>query len=146
MKRALPIAITLTVLDIVLMVTLVTPLAVALMLALGQRWAWFLTPDVALPGDLTLPQVQAVYARWGFAGCAWYWLVVRNRLHGLDFVFAQRLPQAWDQSAFGLQVQGDLWWRRTAIWGGKFQRKTGWRLVIHEGLPYGVPCATITRA
>lgn len=144
MKHALRIAIPLAVLDLILLVTLITPAAVALMLLLRQRWSWLLTPDVPLPGDLTLPEVQTVYDAWGYGLCSLYWLGWRNRLHGLDFTFAQRLPMAWDESAMGLQTQGALWWCRRPILGGARQLKSGWRQVVVDGIPYGVPCFTIT--
>lgn len=138
------IALLINILDIAGLLTLAGPLLVLIMLLLGQRWKWLLTPDVELPGDLSLPAVKSIHDRWGFLITSLYWLGFRNRWHGLDFSFAQRLPLAWDQSAFGLQEQGDLWWLRYPL--GKFQFKAGWRLVVANGLPYGTPCCTITRA
>lgn len=122
------------------------PVLVFIMLKRGEQWKWLITPDVPLPGDLTLPVVKAWHDKRGDFWCSWYWLAWRNRWHGLDFRFAQRLPLAWDQSKMGLQTQGDLWWKREPIWGGKYQKKTGWRLCVVDGIPYGVPCATITKA
>jgi hypothetical protein len=131
-------ALLLTLLDFILLVTLVTPILILVMLVLRQRWAWLLTPDVALPGDLSVVKDR------GFFLTSFLWLM-RNRWHGLDFVFAKRLPLAWDQSKFGLQTQGDLWWLRYPL-GTKFQLKAGYRLNIVNNLPYGVPCCTITRS
>lgn len=146
MKYAKPclIALLINLLDIVALFTLIGPLLVFVMLLLGQRWKWLLTPDVELPGDLSLPAVKSIHERYGAFWCSWYWLALRNRWHGLDFAYAVRLPLAWDQSAFGLQEQGALWWLRYPI--GRLQFKAGYRLYVIDGLPYGVPCCTITKA
>lgn len=125
-------------LDLIFLVTLITPGLVLVMLTLGQQWKWLLTPDVPLPGDLSIVKDR------GFFLTSFLWLC-RNRLHGLDFVFAKRLPLAWDQAKFGLQVQGSLWWLRYPL-GTKFQFKAGYRLYIVNQLPYGVPCCTVTRS
>jgi hypothetical protein len=116
----------------------ILPFILLVMLASGQRWSWLLTPDVPLPGDLSVVKDR------GFFWTSFFWLM-RNRWHGLDFLFAKRLPLAWDNSAFGLQRQGKLWWLRYPL-GTKFQLKAGYRLYVVNGLPYGVPCLTITRS
>lgn len=146
MKYAKPclIALLINLLDIVALVTLIGPLLVFAMLMLGQRWKWLLTPDVELPGDLSIPAVKSIYDRWGAFVTSWYWLAIRNRWHGLDFAYAVRLPLAWDNGKIGFQEQGDLWWLRYPM--GQFQFKAGYRLYVVAGLPYGTPCCTITRA
>jgi hypothetical protein len=142
------IALAINVLDLVCLVTMIGPLLVLVMLLVGGRWKWLMTPDVDLPGDLTVPAVKDVYDRYGSFLCSWYWLGFRNRWHGLDFVFAVRLPMAWNQSQMGYQEQGDLWWARIpfTIDGRRFQLKAGYRLNVVGGIPYGVPCCGPTKA
>lgn len=119
----------LTLWDFLTLVTLVQPLLTAIMLLTRQSWGPLMTPDTPLTGSF-----------WtDFPYLAW-----RNRWNGLDYRFAKPLSRPWDQSQFGLQTEGSLWWARLGLWGGKRQLKIGWRMKIINGIPYGEPCLTIT--
>src|ERR1700733_15811854 len=53
------------------------------------------TPDQSLPGDLTIPAVGLCYSKRGLYWTSFYWLVGRNRMQGLAFLFAKKLQQPW---------------------------------------------------
>jgi hypothetical protein len=51
---------------------------------------WFNTPDESLPGDLrNEPTVKWVYDKFGWYVCTWYWLGLRNVLHGLAWRYGK---------------------------------------------------------
>lgn len=126
--------------------------------------SWLGTPDERLPGNLEEPSMRKMYQWFGPRVAAWYWLGVRNRLHGLAFTCALPLPNNEPWSAVPgfykrVVILDDfpttwdpeerilIWWLRMPILGGRFQLKAGWRsYYIRTGDQwYGVPCLTITR-
>lgn len=142
------IAILLSLLDIVCLFSGITFVSVACMLVLQKRWSWLMTPDVALPGDLNVPAVAALYQKWGSGPLAWYvtswyWLAVRNRWHGLDFHFALPTSVVWPFVP-GRYVNGHFWY--WLIVCGDFAIKLGWRQYTVNGVRYNVPCFTVTKA
>lgn len=47
------------------------------------KWlSWFETPDMPLPGGLYEDTVNKVFLKYGKVICAWYWIGLRNRVHG----------------------------------------------------------------
>jgi hypothetical protein len=105
-------------------------------------WASFLsTPDERLPGGTYEPAVTEVLNKYGKWICSWYWLGLRNRMHGLASRYKVPLSAPWP-SAPGYYEQGDLWWLRKQL--GRFQLKAGWRQYTIGGKLYAVPACTIT--
>lgn len=110
-----------------------------------SRWAaWLSTPDERLPGGTYEPKVARVLARCGRFCCSWYWLGVRNRLHGLAFAFARPLTMPWSPVPGYYEAEG-LWWLRKPLLGNRLQLKAGWRTYRVGGRWWGVPCCSITR-
>ena len=114
------------------------------------KWLSFLgTPDERLPGGLYEPAVLSIYNRFGALFTAWYWLGIRNRLHGLAASFGVVTEEGWPNppdNSDEYYVRGKLWWRRKPIWGGKFAFKAGYRIYHLVDLTYrAVPCFTITK-
>ena len=113
------------------------------------KWLDFLsTPDERLPGGIYEPAVAAIYAKYGATVCSWYWLGLRNRMHGLDAKFGIPTDKDWDGpfSDDEYFVRAPLWWRRKPIFGGKFAFKAGYRFytVLDKSI-LAVPCFTITK-
>lgn len=106
--------------------------------------AWLATPDERLPGGTYEATVDRVLKRWGRHVCAWYWLGIRNTLHGLAFTFSRPLTHPWSPEPGYYQADG-LWWLRKPLMGGKLQLKAGWRNYRVDGSWWGVPCCSITR-
>lgn len=110
------------------------------------RWAsWLGTPNERLPGGTYEPTVEAVLETFGRFWCAWYWLSLRNRWYGLAAAFAVPLPMPWNPAP-GYYEQGELWWLRYPLFGGRFQVKAGYRQYFQNGAWVGVPACTITKA
>lgn len=112
-------------------------------------WArWLDTPDQMLPGDLTLPTVQAIYQRFGRFMCSWYWLGWRNQAQGLAAVFGMPVAMPWSPvPGYYEDRSTGLWWLRKPIFGGRLQLKAGWRTYRDgRGGWAAVPCLTITKA
>ncbi|WP_394789121.1 hypothetical protein [Rhodoferax sp.] len=108
--------------------------------------AWLGTPDERLPGGLYEPAVLSIYQRFGQTFCAWYWLGARNRVQGFAAAFGVPAAAGW-ASGYGRQDQGDLWWVRHPLMGGKFAFKAGYRIYTLLDKSYlAVPVFTITKA
>jgi hypothetical protein len=114
------------------------------------NWLSYLgTPDERLPGGLYEPTVLSIYNKTGKWFTAWYWLGLRNRIHGLAASFGRIVEEGWPNpidNSDEYYVRGDLWWRRKPIWGGKFAFKAGYRIYhLTNGTYRAVPCFTITK-
>jgi hypothetical protein len=111
------------------------------------RWlAWLGTPDERLPGGLYEPAVLSIYKRFGRFFCAWYWLGIRNRVHGFAAVFGLPTSAPW-ADGFGLQQRGCLWWIRWPLLWGRLAFKAGYRSYrLLDGTFLAVPVFTITKA
>ena len=110
------------------------------------RWlAWLGTPDERLAGGLYEPAVLSIYQRFGRFFCAWYWLGLRNTMHGLAAVFGVPTSAGW-ADGFGLQRRGRLWWIRWPLLGGRLAFKAGYRIYVIDGAFLAVPVFTITKA
>lgn len=111
------------------------------------RWlAWLGTPDERLPGGLYEPAVRSIYQRWGGVVCAWYWLGLRNTMHGFAAAFGLPASEGW-ADGFGLQRRGRLWWIRWPLLNGRLAFKGGYRIyTLLDGSYLAVPVFTITKA
>jgi hypothetical protein len=116
------------------------------------QWAsWLSTPDERLPGGTYEPTVWKHFTKYGKWVCAWDWLGLRNRMHGLAYKFAVPLDAPWPCEPDGVKTIGYFeqatnpriwWWYRR--WG-PFGVKAGWRQYVIDGRPVGVPCCSIAR-
>jgi hypothetical protein len=113
---------------------------------LAAHWYWLETPDERLPGGTYEPTVWAFYTRWGRWLCSLYWLGWRNQLHGLAFRYRRPLAAPWPLDPGSYSNSEGLWWMRKNLPGGWLQYKAGWRQYLIDGVLYGIPCCTITRA
>nr|WP_315237729.1 hypothetical protein [uncultured Albidiferax sp.] len=111
------------------------------------RWlAWLGTPDERLPGGLYEPTVKSIYRRFGHVWCAWYWLGVRNRVHGLAAMLGVPTSAFWPPEP-GYYTRGNLWWLRYPLLGGRLAFKAGYRSYkLLDGTFLAVPVFTITKA
>lgn len=112
-------------------------------------WLDFLsTPDERLPGGLYEPAVKAIYDKYGQLVTAWYWLGLRNRMHGLAAKTGIPTPTDWQDVVHGDDeyfVKLPLWWRRKPL-GTKFAFKAGYRIYQLLDKTYlAVPCFTVTK-
>ena len=107
--------------------------------------AWLATPDERLPGGTYEPAVAGVLARYGRWVCSWYWIGVRNQLHGLSAVFGVPVVSPWPVEP-GYYTDGSLWWLRRPLLGGRLQLKAGYRTYWIRGAFVAVPACSITRA
>lgn len=85
----------------------------------GWAFMWE-TPDEPLPGDLREPFVAEYYVTHGWFGTSVYWLLERNRGHGLAFALGRYLPD-------GKQLDGDKW-------GFQELSNGAWRVVLNLGV------------
>jgi hypothetical protein len=109
-------------------------------------WAWFYTtPDERLPGGTYEPTVAGRLAARGPFLTSWYWLGIRNRMHGLAAAFALPTSMPWSPEP-GYYDNGSLWWLRYPLFNNTYQFKTGWRTYYYGGGWKAVPCFTITKA
>ena len=111
------------------------------------KWlSWLSTPDERLPGGLYEPAVLSIFNRYGRVFCAFYWLGLRNRLHGFAAAFGTPATAGW-VSGYGYQTQGNLWWLRYSLLGGRFAFKAGYRIyILLDGSFRAVPVFTVTKA
>jgi len=111
------------------------------------RWlAWLSTPDERLPGGLYEPTVLSIHKRFGRFFCAWYWLGVRNRVHGLAALAGVPTVDYWPPEP-GYYQRGQLWWLRHPLWGGRLAFKAGYRSYkLLDGTFLAVPVFTLTKA
>jgi len=111
------------------------------------KWLrWLETPDERLPGGLYEPTVKSVYRRFGSLICVWYWLGIRNRLHGLAASFGEPAERPWGPE-FGMQRQGSLWWIRKPLLNGRLAFKAGYRVYTLPDKSFlAVPVFTVTVA
>ncbi|WP_367846996.1 hypothetical protein [Rhodoferax sp. WC2427] len=108
--------------------------------------AWLGTPDERLPGGLYEPAVLSIYKRFGRFFCAWYWLGVRNRVHGFAAWFGVPTAAGWP-GAPGYYERGGLWWLRYPLLGGRLALKAGYRIYTLPDKSFlAVPVFTITKA
>ena len=111
------------------------------------RWlSWLDTPDERLPGGLYEPAVLAIKNRFGKVFCAWYWLGLRNTMHGFAAFFGKPTLSGW-ADGFGIQQRGDLWWIRWPLLNDTLCFKAGYRIYTlpPDGRFLAVPVFTITK-
>lgn len=73
--------------------------------------SWFETPDLRLPGDLQIPEVKAIYDRYGRTWCAWNWMGVRNVLMGMAVYFGRETTDYIPEGTTGFWSRPDGVWR-----------------------------------
>lgn len=117
---------------------------------LPRAFAWLQTPDQALPGDLTIPAVGAIYVEHGWFICSWYWLGIRNSAQGLAAKFGRPVAMPWSPEPGyyeGVDLTGaPIWWMRKPIFSGRLQVKAGYRTYPDgKGGWTAVPCLTVTK-
>lgn len=110
-------------------------------------WAWpWSTPNQRLPGDISIPAVSGILARYGRFAASWYWLGWRNPMQGWAAWFGVPVTMPWPPApGFYGDIHG-LWWERRPVLGGRYQLKKGWRTYDdgHGGW-MAVPCWTVTK-
>lgn len=112
------------------------------------RWlSWLGTPDERLPGGLYEPAVLSIHKRFGRFFCAWYWLGIRNTMHGFAAAFGLPTSAGW-ADGFGLQQRGKLWWIRWPLLWGRLAFKAGYRIYTFppDDRFVAVPVFTVTKA
>lgn len=122
------------------------------------KWAsWLETPDQPLPGDRTIPEVDAIYKSRGRFMCSWYWLGFRNTAQGWANEYGVPATAPWSPLPGyyeGVDKNGaPIWWNRQTFflfgWFTKrwpVEKKTGWRTYPDgKGGWTAVPCLTATR-
>lgn len=143
--KPIVIATLLNLLDLIGLVTFITPLAVAIMVYLDKDWWPLLTPDV-FGYDLSVPAVAEIEEAYGPAAAEIYWLGFRNRLHGLDFKFATPAAEVWGFGPGKWSDSAGYWYTVTPFFGGRFVWKSGYRQYTVAGIRYNVPVFGPTRA
>lgn len=81
--------------------------------------SWFQTFDERLPGGMYEPTVVKVYNAVGRYWCSVYWLVVRNRMFGLEKALFGKPADRYEP-----WLERRQWWRIEVVWGWKQYRAT----------------------
>jgi hypothetical protein len=63
---------------------------------LPKAFWWMETPDELLPGGMYEPTVKTIYDECGWFICSWYWIGIRNVLHGLRWSFGREASKDID--------------------------------------------------
>lgn len=107
------------------------------------RWlAWLGTPDERPPGGLYESTVKKIYQKYGKYVTTWYWLGIRNRMHGLNYLF--RKPTTGYFEKEGLEDRPDGTWRYVKPLGF-LQFVAGYRSYLIDGQFWAIPVFTVKR-
>lgn len=94
----------------------------------------FETPDEHLPGGLYEPTVFKMYEKWGWFITSWYWIGLRNVLHGWQWRFGIEIPKKMRDLTQSERDMFRIWEKEYVV--GPIKFLFGWRSKNDHYLSY----------